>query len=446
MKKKKFFKELTISRKILLAFLLAIICGSFILKLPISLKEGQSLSLLDSFFTIVSAICVTGLTVIDISQTLSQFGTTVLLFFIQIGGLGVMTFSLMFFLIIGKKMSVETREILKEERNSNSSGGIIPFIKTLLMTVFVIETIGALILTYEFSKTMDFSQALYFGFFHSISAFCNAGFTLFTDNLEQYRDNFLINITISYLIILGGLGFSVIHSFLMAGRTRKNRFNLTSKLSLMMCILLIFSGMIIFLVLEYNNPNTLGNLSFFDKLLPSFFQSVTLRTAGFNTIPLINLRHSTSFVACILMFIGASPGSTGGGIKTTTFIIAIFYIICILKRRDNIEIFGRRVDWEIMNKALAIILIAIFYVCIMTGIILTLENITVDVALFEVVSAFATVGLTRGLTPELTAISRILIMLTMFIGRLGPLTIAIAIAGNYKKVDYKYPKEDVLVG
>lgn len=444
---KNIFKHMSPSRKLVFAFLFAIVIGTILLKIPFSLKNGVSLSWIDSFFTIVSAICVTGLTTVDVSATFTDIGSSIILFFIQIGGLGVMTFSLMFFLIIGSKTSYNTRELLKEERNSNSGGGIVNFIRILIFTVFLIEFIGACILCFEFNRLgMNFDRALYFGIFHSISAFCNAGFTLFSNNLENFKSNFVINFTIGYLITFGSLGFSVINSFILMTRKKITKFNLTSKLALMMTIILTFSGMFLFFALEYTNIKTLGNLTFSEKLLASYFQSVTLRTAGFNTINIIDIRPSTILISCILMFIGASPGSTGGGIKNTTFIIVVFYIIGIIKQRGHISIFNRRIDWEIMNKAIAIFIISLIYIIFTTFLILIIENLPLSKIIYEVVSAFCTVGLSLGVTPSLSVISKIIIMLTMFIGRLGPMTFAIALTNNSKVDIEKYPKEDILVG
>lgn len=441
-----YFKKLSPSRKLILGFLLAILLGTFILMMPFSLREGEKLNFLSSLFTIVSAVCVTGLTVVDVSKVFSPAGDLIIIFFIQLGGLGVMTFSSILFLVMGKRMTFYERELLKEERNADSSGEISSFIKKLLLTVFIIESIGAIILTWEFSKEMPLNKAVFYGIFHSISAFCNAGFALFSNNLEAYKANPVINLTIGYLITLGGIGFAVITSVIMVIRRGIDRFNLTSKVAIIMSVILTFGGMILFFVLEYSNPATLGDLNFVQKVLASYFQSVTLRTAGFNTIPLGELRNSTIFMCCILMFIGASPGSTGGGIKTTTFGVILFYVIGIVKKKENVEIFNRRLDWEIMNRALAILVLAITYVIIVIMLILIAENFSPEEIMFEVISAFGTVGLTLGITPDLTTFSKLLLIVTMFIGRLGPMTFALAIGETKKKALSKYPKENILVG
>ncbi|MDC7954302.1 TrkH family potassium uptake protein [Fusobacterium simiae] len=432
-------------RKLIFGFLVAIFIGTIFLKLPFSLKENQSITILDSLFTIVSAICVTGLSVVDVSQVFTPIGHLIILFFIQLGGLGVMTVSIMIFLLIGKKMSFETRELLKEERNSDSNGGVTKFIKHLLLTVSLIEISGAIVLAYGFSRYFSIKRAIFYGLFHSVSAFCNAGFSLFTNNLENFKYDKLISLTISFLIILGGLGFITINSLFIIKRKKIKNFSLTSKFALLITFFLLVFGAILFLAFEYNNLSTLKNMNFLDKILNSFFQSVTLRTAGFNTVPLENIRPATVFISYIFMFIGASPGSTGGGIKTTTFGILIFYALGVLKRKEYVEVFKRRIDWELINKALAIVVISIFYIAVIITIILSIESFSTDKVIYEVISAFSTTGLSMGITASLGIISKFLVIVTMFIGRLGPMTVALAFTNNKKSL-VKYPKEDILIG
>ena len=432
-------------RKLIFGFLVAIFIGVILLKMPFSLRENQNITVLDSLFTIVSAICVTGLSVVDISQVFTSTGQLIILFFIQLGGLGVMTVSIIVFLLVGKKMSFETRELLKEERNSNSNGGITNFIKHLLLTVFVIEILGASILAYGFSKYYPLKKSIFYGLFHSVSAFCNAGFSLFTNSLEDFRYDNLISLTVSFLIILGGIGFVTVNSLFIIKKKKLKNLSLTSKFALLITFFLLTFGTMLFLVFEYNNSSTLKGMNFMDKILNSFFQSVTLRTAGFNTVPLENIKPATVFISYIFMFIGASPGSTGGGIKTTTFGILIFYAFGVLKRKEYVEVFKRRIDWELINKALAIVVISILYIAVIITILLSIENFSTDRVIYEVISAFSTTGLSMGITASLGIISKFLIIITMFIGRLGPMTVALAFTNN-KKSSVKYPKEDILIG
>lgn len=442
----KITKSLTISRKIIIGFLFAIIIGTLLLQMPFALVEGEKLSFLDSLFTIVSGICVTGLSVIDISRVLTPTGHFILAFFIQLGGIGVMTFSSILILLIGRKMTYKERELIKEERNVSDSGEIGNFVKNLIITVLIIELIGAIFYTYEFSKEMSLAKAIYFGIFHSISAFCNAGFSIFTNGFEKYTTNIVINFTTTSLITIGGIGFSVIYSLLAIARKKINRFNLTLKMAMTISAILTISGTIIFLLLEYNNPTTLGNLNFFEKLLASFFQSVTLRTAGFNTVPLWDLKAATIFISSILMFIGASPGSTGGGIKTTTFGILVFHVWGIVRKKEHTEVFNRSISWSVINKAVAIILISIMYISTIIMLILIFDTFRFEQVVYEVFSAFGTVGLSMGITTKLNLFSKILIMITMFVGRLGPLTFALALGERQTVTHSRYPKENILIG
>ena len=441
-----FFKKLSLSRKLIVGFMGTIFLGTLLLMLPIASTDGESIGFLTALFTITSAVCVTGLTVIDISKELTTAGQIIVLIFIQLGGLGVMTFSSFIFLLIGKKITYEERELLKEERNAESNGGILGFLKKVIITIVVIEGIGAFFLAARFSQDMSMGKAVYFGIFHSISAFCNAGFSLFTIGLEGYVGSFTIIMTTAYLIIIGGIGFTVIDSILLATRKKVKRFDLTSKVAILVSIFLVVIGTVLFFILEYNNRGTIGELPFYKKVLASFFQSVTTRTAGFNSVPMGNLTGGSIFLFCILMYIGASPGSTGGGIKTTTFGVIIFYVIGVVKKQEHIVIFNRRIDWEILNRALAILVLSLLYIGVITLIILSTQNFSLEQVIFEVISAFATTGLSLGITADLNSFSRVLIICTMFLGRLGPMTFALAFGGSNKVEKIQYPKENILVG
>lgn len=441
-------KQLSSSRKMILGFIFSAIIGALLLVMPFSLKEGESISLLDSMFTITSAICVTGLVTVDVSKVFSPIGWTIILIFIQLGGLGVMTFSSTIYLMTGKRMTFSEKMALKDERNVDNAEEIKAFVRKIYHTVFAIEGVGAILLTYFFMKELKFGffKALYYGVFHSVSAFCNAGFSLFTTGLEGFAGSVLLNLSIAYLIILGGIGFAVINSFIIDVRRDERKFNLTSKLAILVSVFLTFGGMMVILILEYTNSGTIGNFSFGDKLLASFFQSVTARTAGFNTIPLGNMRDGSVFLFYLLMFIGASPGSTGGGLKTTTIGVIAFYVLGIVKGRENIELFNRRIDWGILNKALAILVISLIYVSTIVMLILAYDKFGLKEVIFEVISAFATVGVTLGITSELNSFSQILLITTMFVGRLGPMTFALAIGEKKMKEQYEYPKENIIVG
>ena len=441
-----FFKKLSLSRKLILGFMGAILIGTFLLMMPFSSSGEENISFLTALFTITSAVCVTGLSVIDVGKELSTAGQIILLIFIQLGGLGIMTFSSFILLLIGKKITYEERELLKEERNLENNGGILWFLKKIILTVVIIEGIGALFLALRFAQDMEIKEAVYYGIFHSVSAFCNAGFSLFSTNLEKYAGSFVVTMTTAYLIIIGGIGFTVIDSILFATRKKVKRFDLTSKVAILFSMILVILGTVLFLILEYNNSGTIGEMSFLKKILASFFQSVTTRTAGFNSVPFGNLEEGTVFLFCILMFIGASPGSTGGGIKTTTFGVIIFYVISVVKKRESVVIFNRRIGWEVLNRAIVILVLSLLYVGIITLVIVSIEDFTLEQTIFEVISAFATTGLSLGITADLGTISRILIICTMFLGRLGPMTFALALGGSNKVEKIQFPKENILVG
>lgn len=441
-----FLKKLSLSRKLILGFMGAILIGTFLLMMPFSSSGEENISFLTALFTITSAVCVTGLSVIDVGKELSTAGQIILLIFIQLGGLGIMTFSSFILLLIGKKITYEERELLKEERNLENNGGILWFLKKIILTVVIIEGIGALFLALRFAQDMEIKEAVYYGIFHSVSAFCNAGFSLFSTNLEKYAGSFVVTMTTVYLIIIGGIGFTVIDSILFATRKKVKRFDLTSKVAILVSMILAILGTVLFLILEYNNIGTIGEMSFLKKILVSFFQSVTTRTAGFNSVPFGNLTEGSVFLFCILMFIGASPGSTGGGIKTTTFGVIIFYVISVVKKRESVVIFNRRIGWEVLNRAIVVLVLSLLYVGIITLVIVSIEDVTLEQTIFEVISAFATTGLSLGITADLGTISRILIICTMFLGRLGPMTFALALGGSNKVEKIQFPKENILVG
>lgn len=441
-----FLKKLSLSRKLILGFMGAILIGTLFLMMPFSSSGEENISFLTALFTITSAVCVTGLSVIDVGKELSTAGQIILLIFIQLGGLGIMTFSSFILLLIGKKITYEERELLKEERNLENNGGILWFLKKIILTVVIIEGTGALFLALRFVQDMEIKKAVYYGIFHSVSAFCNAGFSLFSTNLEKYAGSFVVTMTTAYLIIIGGIGFTVIDSILFATRKKVKRFDLTSKVAILVSMILVILGTVLFLILEYNNRGTIGEMSFFKKILASFFQSVTTRTAGFNSVPFGNLTEGSVFLFCILMFIGASPGSTGGGIKTTTFGVIIFYVISVVKKRESVVIFNRRIGWEVLNRAIVVLVLSLLYVGIITLVIVSIEDFTLEQTIFEVISAFATTGLSLGITADLGTISRILIICTMFLGRLGPMTFALALGGSNKVEKIQFPKENILVG
>ncbi|BDU50303.1 TrkH family potassium uptake protein [Haliovirga abyssi] len=440
-------KKKTPSQILINSFLVIIFIGTTLLSLPISKTNNGSFDIVTAIFTATSAVSVTGLSIVDVSTYYNDFGKVIILILIQLGGLGIMTFSSIIMLIIGRRITYEEKKILQEDLNQEKLGGIIHFIKKLFFTVATIELIGAIFLFIEFSKQFGFTnRALFYSIFHSVSAFCNAGFSLFGDSLVQYKSNYIINIVISSLIVLGGIGFSVINGFIGYTKTGKKKFSLTSRMAIKISIWMIVIGTILIFFTEGSNVKTIGDLNFFDKLLASLFQSITTRTAGFNTVSIGDLKPATIFLFIVWMFIGASPGSTGGGIKTTTFGVIIYSVFSIIRNKKDVEIKNRRISWHILNRALAILVISLFYVILITLSILIVEEKDFIQIFFEVISAFGTVGLSMGVTADLTTFSKVLLIITMLVGRVGPLTFALALGENLEKPKYRYPRENISVG
>ena len=427
------------------------------LKLPIATCAG-SLPWVDAFFTATSAICVTGLIVVDTGSTFTPFGQGVILALIQIGGLGIMVFSMFFILLFGKNLSIRDRFIAKESLLGKISfTNLFSLLKNILVVTFVVEIIGAVLLFCRFRMIYESGYAWYSAFFHAISAFCNAGFSLYSSSLMKFAPDPIINATIMALIILGGLGFPVLYElFTIIIKFIKRetiKLSLHCKIVLITTIFLLITGTILFFILEFANPlhHQEGGIT----LCEAFFQSVTARTAGFNTIAVARLSNPALFVLIVLMFIGGSPASTAGGIKTTSFFIFLALLKRLFSGRDNVEIFQRTIPKEIVYKVLGIIIGSLFLV-IFVNVLLQITEAGFmphnSVAgsfletLFETVSAFGTVGLSTGLTPTLTSAGKCIIMLTMLIGRIGPLTFALALVGQVDKKKFSYPEDSAMVG
>jgi len=431
-------------RKLIFGFLIAIFIGVILLKMPFSLRENQNISVLDSLFTIVSAICVTGLSVVDVSQVFTSTGQLIILFFIQLGGLGVMTVSIIVFLLVGKKMSFETRELLKEERNSNSNGGITKFIKQLLLTVFVIEISGALILTYGFSKYYSLKRSLFYGLFHSVSAFCNAGSDLMGDvskfsSLTKYQSDIMINITIMLLILIGGLGF-LIWKDIFDYRFDIKRYSTQTKIVLTMTSILVLFPSILFFFTEFRG------LDIKTRVLSSLFQAVTPRTAGFNTIDYTKFSDNGIAMTVILMLIGGGSGSTAGGIKMSTVFILVAIMCSVLKQDKEVAVFKRRIEPDIIKNAVAVAVLDITLFIAGSMLISGIEGFSLKETMFESASAVATVGLTLGITPSLGTASKLLLICMMYIGRVGGITLIFAAVTPKNNGNARYPKDQVAVG
>ncbi|RCX19696.1 trk system potassium uptake protein TrkH [Fontibacillus phaseoli] len=431
---------------LVMGFAMIILVGALLLMLPISSTTGESLPFIDAFFTATSATCVTGLVVVDTGTYFSTFGQVVIMLLIQVGGLGFMTMATLFALVFKRKISLKDRLLLQEAMNQNTMEGIVRLIRKVLMYSLIIESGAALLFAIRWSFDMPFGRALYFGIFHGVSMFNNAGFDLFGEyrSLTQYVNDPIVNFVAMFLIVSGGIGFIVLSDLIEFRRRRK--LSLHSKVVLSMTSALILVGALVIFVFEFTNSKTLEPLSWSGKIWSSFFQSVTPRTAGANTLDIGGLRQATQFFMIILMFIGASPSSTGGGIKTTTFTILIGAVISMIRGRSDLVLFRYRLAQERIFKAVTITMLALFLVIAVAMVLSTTEDASFLSILFETTSAFGTVGLTMGLTGKLTLIGKIIISFTMFAGRLGPLTLAYALGPKKGKELYRHPEGKMIIG
>ncbi|MBD2862296.1 Ktr system potassium transporter B [Paenibacillus sp. IB182363] len=437
----------TSSRVILLSFAIPILLGAILLALPVSSASGSNIGWLDALFTSTSAVCVTGLVVVDTGTAYSLFGQIVIMCLIQIGGLGFMTYSVLVAVVLGKKIGLKDRLLIQQSTNALSTQGVVKLSLGIFAAAVVIEAFGAIILTIRWMGDMDFITALYYGIFHSVSSFNNAGFGLWSDSLSRYVGDPLINIVIPCLFIMGGLGFTVILDLWKNRSWRK--LSLHSKIVLSTSAILCAGGFLVITTIESFNPDTFGALTGSEKMWAGFFQGVVTRTAGFNTIDIASMMTASQFFMIFLMFIGASSGSTGGGIKTTTFVVLLLTLISIVTGKRDVQIMHRRIPQSIIMRALAVMVISVGVVIAATFLLtLTEHSLQKDFmeVLFEVTSAFGTVGLSMGLTPELSTLGKLIIILTMFIGRLGPLTLAFALSQKQSREKFRYLEEKVLIG
>jgi len=434
---------------VIITFLLLIAIGSIVLYLPFSARTGKIVDFVDALFIATSATCVTGLSTISVIDHFSIFGQGAILLLIQIGGLGFMTLSTSLTIFIGRSLALKDKLVMQDLLNISSSEDLTKMLSDIVKYTFIIELWGALALTGAFLYQGDtLLTSLYKGVFHSISAFCNAGFALFNNSLETFTTNPYINIIIVFLIILGGLGFIVIREIEMVfrGQLRLKNLSVHSKIVLVTSGSLLLVGTAFFFFGEY--LHTLDQYSLSEKMLISFFQSVTTRTAGFNTLPMANLQGYTIYFMVLMMFIGASPGSTGGGVKTTTFAILLESVRATLAGRDRVSFFNRNIAPEVVVKTTALTIVSLIIISVYILILVNFEPGMNFLALFfEVISAFATVGLSLGVTAELTEASKYALISLMFIGRIGALTLVLAIGQRAKGASgIKLPEGRVMIG
>jgi trk system potassium uptake protein TrkH len=412
---------------VIMSFSGLIVIGTLLLALPISAAEGKTITMVDAFFTATSATCVTGLSTLSLAENFSFVGQVIVLLLIQIGGLGYMTLYSSLTILLGRSLAVKEQVLMQDLLDISSFEDLLSMIIDIIKFTLVIELVGAIILTVAFTlEGYEFGQALYYGLFHSVSAFCNAGFALFDNSLENFGVNPMINGTISTLIILGGLGFIVIKELELIVFRRKKIINLSVHSKIVIVTNVFLVGLVAVYIFFSEYLHSLTPYSIWEQLQISFFQSITTRTAGFNTIGLNSMYPHTLYLMCLIMFIGASPGSTGGGIKTTTFAILFQSVKATLKGRIELNFLIEQFQISVVVRATAIIVISLIIVSFFILLMMRLETEHSFLSIFfEVVSAFATVGLSLGITPYLSAAGKLAIILLMFIGRVGPLTLAL---------------------
>jgi trk system potassium uptake protein TrkH len=433
---------------------MAILVGSLLLSLPISTQTGISVSYVDALFTATTATCVTGLVTLPTVTTWSIFGQIVILILIQIGGLGIITVLSGIAVAINRKMKLKDSRLVSDAFNISSLEGISNFVRRVLRGTLIVEGVGALLYMTVFVPQFGL-KGIWISIFTSVSAFCNAGIDIIAENsLCSYATNPIINIVTALLIILGGLGYIVWWDVLRVIKDFKiqkfkcfKRLTLHSKIVLSVSAILIFGGAILIFVFEYSNPQTIGNMSLLDKIQVSLFQSVTTRTAGFATIPQENLTDTSAIISLLLMFIGGSPVGTAGGVKTVTVAVLIFTTYALITNKNEVDVFNRSLSKQIVRKAVAVTVMSFSIMFISTVLLSAVTNASVLDILYETVSATATVGLTRNLTPFLNLWGKLIIVFTMYLGRIGPISLAIAFAYSKESSNsIKNPTEEISVG
>ena len=445
-------RMLTPSRIFMLSFASMIFLGAFLLYLPFSYTD-RPLSFVDALFTSASAVCVTGLASIDIGKDLTFTGQIITLVLLQVGGLGIISFSVILFGLMGRGISFKGREIAQSTFLHTPRRDFLVIIKWVFISTLIIESLGTLILFLRFLSDFPIGRSFYLALYHAVSAFNNCGYSLFSNNLMSYQGDWTINVTMMLLIVLGGIGFIVQYELFMKFRGKQKRLSVHTKIVLLMTGILIVAGTALFYLFEMNH--TIKGMPLNVQILVSFFQAINPRTSGFNTVDLAQLTNATLLLIIILMFIGASPGSTGGGIKTTSFTLLVIMIWNRLRGSEQVNVFNRTIPSEILTRTLAIVFASAFFVFLITSILLLwgssaglhpveTRHFFVEY-LFETVSAFGTVGLSMNVTPKLNDVQKLAITLMMFAGRVGPLTLAFSWYSRRRK-GLTYAEESVMVG
>jgi trk system potassium uptake protein TrkH len=429
------------------SFAVIIVIGTALLLLPISTSGNRETSLLDAIFTATSAVCVTGLSVVDTAAHWSVFGQGVILALIQIGGLGIVTVVSIAVLLVSDRIGLSHTRVLGADVGTETYSGIGPLVRSVVITTLIFEVLFAAVLAFRFFVSHDYelSKALLHGVFHSVSAWNNAGFALYSDNFVSFAGDWFISIALCIAVILGGLGFPVLRA-MARQKTQWHLWSLHSKLTVVTTLVLIVIGTFLFLILEWSNSRTLGALPEVSRPLAAFFHSVQTRTAGFNSVDTAALSEESLVVSIILMFIGGGSGSTAGGIKVTTFALLAFVIWAEFRGDRDVNMFGRRISEEVQRQALTIALVAVGIFSSATLLLMMLSDVSLSIAAFEVVSALSTVGLSTGVTANEGSLSQILLTVLMFIGRVGPVTLAAAITLRSRPHLFRYPTDRPLLG
>lgn len=442
--------KLTYVRIIALGYLLVIIAGTGLLMLPVATRPGNETDFLTALFTATSATCVTGLVVVDTYSHWSGFGHTIILLMIQVGGLGFMTMGVLFAMFLKKRITLRTRGLLQESMNGMQMGGIIRLVRMVLRGTFIIELTGAVLLAIRFIPVFGWGKGILYGIFHSISAFCNAGFDLMGEYSGQYSSfvefhgDILVNVVIMALIVIGGIGFFVWKD-IRENKHHMKKYRLHTKMALFMTAILLVGGTVLFYLFE--NNNLLAGMNVKDKILAAAFSSVTARTAGFNTIDTGGLTHASKLLTMVLMFLGGSPGSTAGGIKTVTTLVLIAYVWSNLRASKGVNVFNRRLDDDVIRKASNVVVISLLMAVSASILICYLQpDLVVEDILFEVYSAIGTVGMSTGVTRDLNLVSRIIIILLMYCGRIGSMSFALSFTERKKVAPVQLPTEKIMIG
>ena len=440
-------RTLSSTQVVVLSFLGAIAVGTLLLSLPVAHSSGQPFGLLDALFTATSAICVTGLIVVDTGTTFSVFGQTVLILLMQTGGLGYITFGALVAIAAGQRVGFRERQQLQTQLGARDVGGIVRLIRWIVVVVVAVELVGALLLWPPFAARHGLAVGFWYALFHSVSAFNNAGFSLYADSLSGYVGNPLVNLTVTALFVLGGLGFIVAANVFTKLRRRRTKLSLHTKMVLSATLFLLGVGALVVLLFEWTNPATLGALPWHGKLLAALFQGATPRTAGFNTLDYGAFYPTTLLFTMLLMYIGGNPGSTAGGVKTVTMFVLVGSSWSFLRGHGELTLFGRRIVVQTVVKATVMTFTATMLVGLaFLGLVGLEPSLPLLPLAFETVSAFSTVGLSTGITAELSAGSKLIIILLMYLGRVGLLTFALALVEKRSPAGIRYPAEDIVVG